>query len=277
MRVTRAAGLLLDDAVESSVGNVAGDAAQDVLEQMCEARADGGIVLRADAVPHLYRDGRGARVADRLDIEAVAQIHAHFAERLTLDEIAAHAGVHPVHLATVFRRRFDCTIGDYIRDRRIEYASRELTTSSTPLALIALDAGFASIRSEPGAPQWLERARELRGPRRGHEELERQRFEHQGSAGIHPPEFVCEAPRQPGHEAVLKAERVRQRDRFLRHPVHPSRRNLDGQHLHRFVVELVGVHFARGAEGERRRRAVDGPSRDCFGVAAGDDKAETWS
>jgi AraC family transcriptional regulator len=71
-------------------------------------------------------------------------IHARFAERLTLDEIAAHAGVHPVHLATVFRRRFHCTIGDYIRDRRVEYASRELKKACTPLALIALDAGFAN-------------------------------------------------------------------------------------------------------------------------------------
>ena len=71
-------------------------------------------------------------------------IHARFAERLTLDEIAMHAGVHPVHLATVFRQRFHCTIGDYIRDRRIEYASRELTTARTPLALVALDAGFAN-------------------------------------------------------------------------------------------------------------------------------------
>jgi AraC family transcriptional regulator len=71
-------------------------------------------------------------------------IHARFAERLTLDDIAAHAGVHPVHLATVFRRRFQCTIGDYIRDRRIEYASSELRKARTPLALIALDAGFAN-------------------------------------------------------------------------------------------------------------------------------------
>jgi AraC family transcriptional regulator len=71
-------------------------------------------------------------------------VHARFAERLTLDEIAAHAGVHPVHLATVFRRRFHCTIGDYIRDRRIEYASRELARARTPLAVIALDAGFAN-------------------------------------------------------------------------------------------------------------------------------------
>lgn len=71
-------------------------------------------------------------------------IHARFAERLTLEEIAADAGVHPVHLATVFRRRFHCTVGDYVRERRIEYASRELRTTRTPLALIALDAGFAN-------------------------------------------------------------------------------------------------------------------------------------
>ena len=71
-------------------------------------------------------------------------IHARFAERLTLEEIGAHAAVHPVHLATVFRQRFHCTIGDYIRDRRIEYASRELTKARTPLAFLALDAGFAN-------------------------------------------------------------------------------------------------------------------------------------
>lgn len=84
------------------------------------------------------------RTAPRWLERARELIHARFAERLTLDEIAAHAGVHPVHLATVFRRRFHCTIGDYLRDLRIEYASRELRTARTPLALIALDAGFAN-------------------------------------------------------------------------------------------------------------------------------------
>jgi AraC family transcriptional regulator len=87
---------------------------------------------------------RSERTAPRWLERARELIHARFAERLTLDEIAAHAGVHPVHLATVFRRHFHCTVGDYIRDRRIEYASLELTRSRTPLALIALDAGFSN-------------------------------------------------------------------------------------------------------------------------------------
>ena len=87
---------------------------------------------------------RSERTAPQWVERARELIHARFAERLTLEEIAAHADVHPVHLATVFRRRFHCTIGDYIRDRRIEYASRELAKARTPLALIALDAGFAN-------------------------------------------------------------------------------------------------------------------------------------
>lgn len=84
------------------------------------------------------------RTAPRWLAHARELIHARFAERLTLDDIATHAGVHPVHLATVFRRHFHCTVGDYVRERRIEYACRELARSRTPLALIALDAGFAN-------------------------------------------------------------------------------------------------------------------------------------
>jgi AraC family transcriptional regulator len=107
------------------------------------------LLLEALSVEILVAAGRSTsirpeRTAPQWLERARELIHARFAERLTLDEIAAHAGVHPVHLATVFRRRFHCTIGDYVRDRRIEYASRELTRARTPLALIALDAGFAN-------------------------------------------------------------------------------------------------------------------------------------
>jgi AraC family transcriptional regulator len=71
-------------------------------------------------------------------------LNARFRERLTLDDIACEVGVHPVHLATVFRKKYDCTVGDCVRERRIDYARRELVTGTTPLATIALDAGFAN-------------------------------------------------------------------------------------------------------------------------------------
>jgi AraC family transcriptional regulator len=70
-------------------------------------------------------------------------LHARFAEPLKLDEIACVAGVHPVYLGRTFRQQYRCTIGDYVRRLRIEYACRELSTTSTPLAEVALAAGFA--------------------------------------------------------------------------------------------------------------------------------------
>jgi AraC family transcriptional regulator len=57
--------------------------------------------------------------------------------------LAAAVGVHPVHLARVFRKFHACSVGDYVRQLRIEYASRQLATTDQPLANIALAAGFA--------------------------------------------------------------------------------------------------------------------------------------
>jgi AraC family transcriptional regulator len=70
-------------------------------------------------------------------------LHDRFAESLGLAEIAAAAGVHPVHLARVFRKRFRCTPGEYQRRLRVEHASRELATTRRSLAAIAHSAGFA--------------------------------------------------------------------------------------------------------------------------------------
>ncbi|MDE3154620.1 MAG: helix-turn-helix transcriptional regulator [Acidobacteriota bacterium] len=70
-------------------------------------------------------------------------LHARFAEPLTLDEIAATAGVHRVHLARAFREWQSCTIGEYVRNLRLEFVCRELATSSAPLAELALAAGFS--------------------------------------------------------------------------------------------------------------------------------------
>jgi AraC family transcriptional regulator len=70
-------------------------------------------------------------------------LHARFDESLSLDDIARAAGVHPSHLARVFRQQYCSTVGDYVRQLRIEYACRQLSTSDAPLVEIALAAGFA--------------------------------------------------------------------------------------------------------------------------------------
>jgi AraC family transcriptional regulator len=78
-------------------------------------------------------------------------LHARYTENLTLEQIASQVGVHPVHLASVFRRKYHCTVGEYIRGLRIEYAAREIAKGEMPLAIIALEAGFANQGHFSGA------------------------------------------------------------------------------------------------------------------------------
>ena len=61
----------------------------------------------------------------------------------SLSELAAIAGVHPVHLSREFRKHYQSTIGEYIRKRRIEHASHMLANTDTPLSEIALTCGFS--------------------------------------------------------------------------------------------------------------------------------------
>jgi AraC family transcriptional regulator len=74
---------------------------------------------------------------------AVDFIHAEHTRSLTLAEIGRAAGVHPVHLARIFRKRHGCSVGEYVRRLRIATARATLVTSSAPLTEIAAMAGFA--------------------------------------------------------------------------------------------------------------------------------------
>lgn len=76
-----------------------------------------------------------ARVLDKLHSECCA--------RLTLDELSAAAGVHPVHLSRVFRRFQREGIGEYTRRLRIRASCRFLLDPELTLAEISLLTGFA--------------------------------------------------------------------------------------------------------------------------------------
>jgi|SRR4030095_47533 AraC family transcriptional regulator len=69
-------------------------------------------------------------------------LHERFAEPLKLADIAREVSVHPVYLAQIFHRSYQCTIGDYVRRLRVECACKDLANSESTLADIALAAGF---------------------------------------------------------------------------------------------------------------------------------------
>jgi AraC family transcriptional regulator len=66
-----------------------------------------------------------------------------FRTELSIEEVAAGAGVHPAHFASMFRRVYGCTPGAYVRRLRINEACRELAHSQRPLGDIAAYCGFS--------------------------------------------------------------------------------------------------------------------------------------
>lgn len=70
-------------------------------------------------------------------------LHDRACEPLTLACIAEAAGVHPVHLARQFRKVHGCTVGDYIRQLRVQRASEMLLNTDKSVSHIAHACGFA--------------------------------------------------------------------------------------------------------------------------------------
>lgn len=62
---------------------------------------------------------------------------------LSIGDVAQAAGVHPVHLARVFRDALGCSPGELLRWRRIEHACTLLRQPGRSMSDIALEAGFA--------------------------------------------------------------------------------------------------------------------------------------
>jgi AraC family transcriptional regulator len=88
------------------------------------------------------RPATGVRAIPPWLKQAREMIVEHFAENLRLTRIAGEVGVHPVYLATAFRQKFGVTVGEFVRQLRIEDACGQLIKGDLPLAEIALRAGF---------------------------------------------------------------------------------------------------------------------------------------
>lgn len=91
---------------------------------------------RADAAS--TRPGRPAWLGSVLEL-----LHDPAAGQLGLGEIAAVVGVDPSHLARVFRREHDISVGTYLRRLRLDRAAARLAGSRDSVARIAMDEGFA--------------------------------------------------------------------------------------------------------------------------------------
>lgn len=60
-----------------------------------------------------------------------------------LAEVAQVAGVHPMHLARLFRKRFGYSMGEFLRRQRIAWACEQLARDTGTISSIAVRAGFS--------------------------------------------------------------------------------------------------------------------------------------
>ncbi|WP_217200710.1 helix-turn-helix domain-containing protein [Streptomyces buecherae] len=133
---------LLRTLLERLVAEYAGPGPVDPLYAQSLVQAAAAVVLRVAGQGGSATARAGGLTPRRL-AEVVDFIHAHLARRVTLAELAAVAGVSESH----FTRAFKASTGDsphqYVLQRRLEHARRELVRTDRPIAEIAAEAGFA--------------------------------------------------------------------------------------------------------------------------------------
>lgn len=110
--------------------------------QICSGMVAEGITLEMLGISTRKNLGSGksrpiwlARVVEKLNDE--------FLRNISNEELALEVGMHPVHVAAVFRRFYKQTIGEYTRNLRIHHALQLLTKKELTLADIAIATGFS--------------------------------------------------------------------------------------------------------------------------------------
>jgi AraC family transcriptional regulator len=71
------------------------------------------------------------------------RLREEFRDPPSLGALAARVGVHRMHLARAFRQHYGASVGEFVRQRRLDFVCRELVASERPVAELALEAGFA--------------------------------------------------------------------------------------------------------------------------------------
>jgi len=78
---------------------------------------------------------------------ALRHIAEHFADSMSVDDLARAAGMSRRGLHQAFSEHIGCTPGDKIRDVRLDFAKRRLTESEDKIEAIAEQSGYTSVNT----------------------------------------------------------------------------------------------------------------------------------
>lgn len=88
-------------------------------------------------------DNYGNRKIPKWLIKVCDILNDNFTETITLKQLSMETGIHPVHISAEFPKYLECSIGEYIRQRKAEKAYELLSDSSLTLTEISTFCGFA--------------------------------------------------------------------------------------------------------------------------------------
>ena len=99
--------------------------------------------LTLELICNFIREPREATRAPLWLRKLRGRLEAEYAQKLSLRELADDSAHHPAHVARMFRKHYHCTIGEFVRQRRISHACKRILAGQA-LCEAALDAGFAN-------------------------------------------------------------------------------------------------------------------------------------
>ncbi|MDE7325358.1 MAG: AraC family transcriptional regulator [Lachnospiraceae bacterium] len=96
-------------------------------------------LIRADILVTL-RPAKDGDICKKI----LTYVHQHYAEKLTVPDVAAAVGISPTYFSTFFVQHFFQHFSEYLRSYRIEQACVMLVNTSMAVTDVALAAGFCS-------------------------------------------------------------------------------------------------------------------------------------
>lgn len=99
------------------------------------------------ALKHPVSDASNSRQKDYLDkfLYITNYINEHFAEDLSLEQVADLAGFSKYHFTRLFKQYTDTSFYKYLNQKRIDYAKTLLLDPDLPVIDVALQCGFSSL------------------------------------------------------------------------------------------------------------------------------------
>ena len=129
-----------------------------VLAELAQTAADGSSDVGLDEIGHLLaarfvevtggreRKTPAASLRDRRRaVESAVWIDANSHKPVTLEDIAAQAGISPYHFLRLFSAVLGVTPHQYLVRSRLRHAARRLADDDSPITDIAYDVGFGDL------------------------------------------------------------------------------------------------------------------------------------